>query len=83
MATKRVRVSRMPEAQITEKVIEAFLAGDYLALHRALRLRPWQWSPLPVEISALGVDYGPAPDYANAAEWRRAQELRRAIEARI
>jgi hypothetical protein len=69
--------------QITPEVIAAFEAGDYRALHCALNLRPWEASPLPLSVTALGVDQGPAPDWANlhTTSWAKAQELQREILA--
>lgn len=83
MTTKRTRIARHQGVTITPEVVDAFRAGDYHRLHRALRLRPWQTSPLPLRVTELGVDYRPAPKYANADDWKHAQELRRQIEACI
>jgi hypothetical protein len=66
--------------RIRPEVVEAFKAGDYVALHLALGLKPWEASP-------LDVGRGPVPAYAGdgpwAESWPRAQELRRAIEEAI
>ena len=72
--------------QISPEAIAAYKAGDFHALHRALDLRAWEISPLPIEVSALGVDPDDPPDDRNgsawAASWRQAMELqRRLIEA--
>jgi hypothetical protein len=66
---------------ITPEVIAAFEAGDYSALHCALHLRPWEASPLPLSVTALGVDQGPAPDYEDTTSWLKAQKLQREILA--
>lgn len=42
--------------RVTADAIAAFEAGDFFALHRALGLAPWQPSPVPASVSALGVD---------------------------
>jgi hypothetical protein len=66
---------RMPKGRlhrVTPAAVDAFRAGDYAALHRALGLRPWETSP-------LEVDDGPCPwsgNSAGAASWPQAQELR-------
>ena len=48
MPAKR-RVGKMRALAITPEAVEAFRAGDWIALHRALRLRPWEASPLDVQ----------------------------------
>ena len=69
--------------RITPEAVEAFLAGDCVGLHRALGLAPWQPSPLPRSISALGVDQTEGRDHpggdAWGASWALAQELQRAL----
>jgi hypothetical protein len=42
--TKRAHIRRN-DRRITEADAEAYIAGDGLALHRALGLKPWEWSP--------------------------------------
>lgn len=82
MPTKRTRRIRGIEELITPAAVAAFKAGDYLALHRALRLRPWEASPLPRETEALGVDDGPCqwgPNTLYGESWPRAQELQRRL----
>jgi len=56
MVTNRKPVNRSRTRQLTPEAIAAWEAADYLALHRALDLAPWDASPLPYEITALGVD---------------------------
>jgi hypothetical protein len=41
--------------KITAEAIAAWKAADYMALHQALGLHPWEASPLPDVITALGV----------------------------
>ena len=72
--------------QISPEAIAAYEAGDFHTLHRALDLRAWEISPLPIEVSALGVDPDDPPDDRDdspwATSWRQAMELqRRLIEA--
>lgn len=64
MPTNRTRIARRQNRrQITPEVIAAWEAADYHALHAALGLDPWDASPLPEEITALGV---PDDDEVNA-----------------
>lgn len=69
----------MKNKHITDEVVSAFKAGDYLALHRALGLAPHQCSPLPDTITALGVSQDPPPDWMTdereRSDWRNAQML--------
>jgi hypothetical protein len=67
--------------KITPEAVEAFKAGDYRALHRALGLAPWEASPLPIEVTALGVDQGPPGPGADlwVESWPKAQELQRLL----
>ena len=44
----KLRTPKSRPHRITEAAVEAFRAGDELALHRALGLRPWMPSPLEV-----------------------------------
>ncbi len=71
--------------RITPAAVEAFQAGDYTALHLALGLRPWETSPLPVSVTALGVDQDAPPHWMTTehhnADWRQAQGLQRALIA--
>jgi hypothetical protein len=46
LPTRRAHIRRN-DAQITEADAEAFIAGEGLALHRALRLKPWQFALSP------------------------------------
>jgi hypothetical protein len=64
--------------------VEAFTSGDYIALHAALNLRPWETSPLPIEVTMLGVSWGPYPFGDEGIHgWSQAQDLRRELEARV
>ena len=71
--------------RIAPEAIEAFRAGDYLALHAALDLRPWEVSPLPLEVEGLGCDQGPLPSWAKPGHavfdtWEQAQELQQLLQ---
>ncbi len=64
---------------ITNAARGAFAAGDYQALHHALRLSPWTPSPLNVDSP-----YPPAwvaPRGPWAKEWQKAWQLRQELEA--
>ena len=80
MPVKR-RVSKVRDHRITPEAAEAFAAGDYKRLHRALGLKPWEASPLPIDVTALGVDQGEPPPWEtlHAASWRQAQALQREL----
>lgn len=70
--------------RITPEAIAAYRARDYMGLHQALGLRPWEISPLPLEVEALGVDQNPPPEprqYGGWYDtWEQAQELQRLLE---
>ena len=42
----KARAAKTRRHRITPEAVEAFVARDRTALHRALDLRPWQPSPL-------------------------------------
>lgn len=75
MPLKR-RAGKSRVHKVTAEAIEAWRAGDYSRLHMALGLRPWEMSPLPEDLTALGV--GPEkPGYDDgwSASWAQAREL--------
>jgi hypothetical protein len=69
--------------RVTPEAIEAFRARDFLALHRALGLKPWQPSPLPASVNPLGVDPSRPPEGRpgdwSADAWQLAVDLQRAL----
>lgn len=76
MATiRRRRHTEMP-GRITAEAVAAFRAGDSLALSRALRLPPWQASPL----SAIGECPWPCST-AGGRAWADSIALRKQLEA--
>ena len=80
------RLRKQRPHRITPAAIEAFEAGDYLRLHRALGLGPHQPSPLPESIEPLGVNPDREPiEYPPGAAWRQewplAVELQRELLA--
>lgn len=80
MPVKR-RLSKVRDHRITEEAIEAFEAGDYLRLHAALGLRPWEPSPLPLSVTPLGVHQDEPPTGLTgwATSYPKAQELQRQL----
>lgn len=76
MPTKR-RAAKGKAHRITRQAFEAFTAGDGLALHRALGLRPWQPSPLDADAPEPPAWAGPL--WADG--WRLAHHLRGKLEA--
>ena len=86
MPVKR-RLMKKQAHRITPEAVEAFQAGDYLALHRALHLPPWHPSPLPESVTPLGVDPGNPPTDGRGAAldglWPVAVELQRALQAAV
>ena len=84
MPTKRTPLRRDIRRRITPEAVAAWMAADYHALHAAFGLRPWQSSPLPSCITALGVSEGDPPSYLDEhrrADWLTAQELQRELLA--
>ncbi|MET4127164.1 hypothetical protein ACSSV6_000569 [Roseovarius sp. MBR-38] len=63
--------------KVTPEAIEAFQTGDYMGVHRALGLRPWETSP-------LDADTPEPPEWAVEGDlwaqgWETARELRAAL----
>ena len=84
MPVKR-RAGKAHSHRITPEAIEAYQAKDYMRLHRALGLAPWECSPLPTTVTALGVDdEPPLPNGTPWSDsWQQAKELQQAILAEI
>jgi hypothetical protein len=68
MPTNRTPIHRRPTSHISYEAVEAWKRADFVALHRLLRLRPWESSPLPVEITRLGVSQNDTPENCGP-EW--------------
>ncbi|WP_192243599.1 hypothetical protein [Mesorhizobium silamurunense] len=82
MPTKRTPRNRNVKRRISQAAVEAFKANDYLALHRALSLRPWEMSPLPRDIEPLGCDPERPPNSRTTLfdqSYEQAVELQRAL----
>lgn len=72
------RIAKGRAHRLTADATDAFGAGDVLALHAALGLRPWQPSPLDA-----GTPNPPAwahPGTGWTAAWPLARELRLRLE---
>ena len=54
MPTNRTPVARKAILKITPEAIQAWKRADFHALHSLLGLKPWEASPLPRKITALG-----------------------------
>jgi hypothetical protein len=71
-------LKREQRQRVTPEAIAALAAGDWLALHDALALKPWQQSPLhaltPEAPRRMTNDF-------NREDWKAAHELRRQLEA--
>ena len=84
MPVKR-RTDKSRPHRITLQAVEAFRAGDYMALHRALDLPPWHPSPLPESVEPLGVDPdNPPPENSGRCWddcWPQAVALQRELQA--
>lgn len=73
-----MREKQYNDVAITTAALGAFAAGDYKALHNALRLSPWTPSPLNVDSP-----YPPAwvsPRGPWATEWQKAWQLRQQLQ---
>jgi hypothetical protein len=85
MPTKRARLTRGLSHRITAAAVEAYRYRDFIELHAALNLQPWQRSPLPVDVCGLGVDQGEPPEHEKPGPWRdswyTARELQAELEA--
>ena len=74
MPSKRRMKTRSPMFSISDQARVAFKAGDYLALHAALGLKPWQVSPLDADGEC------PYPlSSAGGATWGESQKLRQEL----
>ena len=56
MPTNRTPINRKAVMRITPEIIDAWKRADFMALHIALDRHPWERSPLPIEITVLGID---------------------------
>lgn len=73
MPAKRTK-AKPRRGQITEADAQAFIAGDGLALHRALGLKPWQWSPSQTAKKCRTVEEVMANRETIEAEWLAFEE---------
>jgi len=82
MATKRTRVTRNQETQLTPELIEAWREKNYSKVSQLLRLKPWECDPTWCKGLWQG-KYGPCSDEPargchQAVQWRDA--LNKAVE---
>ncbi|WP_395117753.1 hypothetical protein ACFCQI_14260 [Rhodanobacter sp. FW102-FHT14D06] len=76
MTTIRRRTRNQQAGRITPEALAAFVAGDHATLKHALRLPPWQVSPLDAE------EVCPYPPLtAGAVTWLDSLTLRNQLEA--
>lgn len=71
MATTTTQRPSNPRAPVTEAAVTYFRERNRRELHRELRLKPWEWSPLEARDGPE-----PRPGFG----WEVAQELRKALE---
>ena len=86
MPTKRKRLSRQAQQWISPEAVEAYRAGDFMALHIALNLAPYEPSPLPQSIEPLGIDPDQRPPDDGTcwnAAYPKILELHRLLEAAV
>lgn len=79
MATKRRRKHEQSRGTITAEAIRAFRDKDRIGLHRALGLRPWEWSPLDADSDETPPWRKSNDDWAR--DYAKARELRKALQA--
>lgn len=79
MPTKRQRVIRNAGEIFTPDALAAYEAGDSSALALALRLPPWEFSPLDVYEGAVPAWLKDRPWRQEC--WAKALEMRRELEA--
>ena len=67
--------------RVTPDAIEAYVAGDYMRLHRALGLKPYQMSPLPLSVEPLGCDPDEPPTGRPGTGWEASWPLACELQA--
>jgi len=82
MPVKR-RLNKRRQHRITPEAIEAFLAKDVWALHRALGLAPWEMSPLLQSEHPYGIPKKPPSSQSTCFDqsYEQAVKLRAALIA--
>jgi len=85
MPTNRTPINRRAARRITPEAIDAWKRADFMGLHRALGFYPWDPSPLPREITALGINEDDLSDVdANEARergWQKALAFQKQLLA--
>ena len=74
----KARAAKTRRHRITPEAVEAFVARDRLALHRALDLRPWHPSPLDTAAEAPPAWSQPGTPWHDA--WTLVRGLRLELE---
>ncbi len=72
----RKRRAGKHRAPITAEAVEAFKSGQWIALHRALDLRPWEASPLDADTPEPPAWDALHGSTAWTASWPAARDLR-------
>jgi hypothetical protein len=84
MSTNRRTIRRGgKQGRITPEAIAAWQAADFTALHRALGLKPWEPSPLPAEITALGCSQDEGPIGDSTRFWNGALPKAQALQRQL
>jgi hypothetical protein len=65
------RIAKGRAHRITDGAVEAWLAGNHVALHRALGLKPWETSPFDVDGDGEVVN---PPLIAIPDDWSRSED---------
>jgi len=75
MPTKRHPIKRQKFPLLTPEAVQAFRDGDAMALALALKLMPWEISPLNVQ-ERPEPDLNNCDDYIWLSSWKKAMGLR-------
>jgi hypothetical protein len=76
MPTRRVPLHR-PRRRISQAAVDAWQRGDVWAVHHALGLAPWEYSPVPLAWGAYGLPSEPSTHQGTALEqsWAKIRKL--------
>ena len=79
MSTKRTPISRR-RTPVNEAAIDAWKRGDVMGCHEALRLAPFEYSPLPHRFGAYGLsDERPPRGTCMQQSWPKIKRLQDAL----
>lgn len=76
--TTRKKRDRAARPRITPEALQAWRAGDWHGLFRALHLPPWHYPPYLVDLQGDPPDYEPGSAYVET--WSTARDLRLELE---